>query len=144
MTKSRLMRLALMLSLAGIAGVSALQRGLDSGLVLCRGEDGHLEIELAQAGRCTDCLVRDEHDNATERASAATDVAHCGGCVDTFLGKCGETQPQKRRTASVDFEPAVPALPAVSFRPRPLGFLRKPIPAPVKAHLFLRTIRLII
>jgi len=143
-TKSSLIRLALVLSLSGIAGLTALMRGLDSGLVLCQGEDGHLEIEIAQAGKCSDCLVRDDHGNATGKLLAPADADHCGDCVDTFLGKCGETQPQKRRAASAGFALAVPSLSIASFRPHFLVFCRKPSPALTTARTFLRTIRLII
>ena len=53
------------------------------GLVLCKGEDGHLEIELSQQGACVSCLIEDEHDDPSRGFSVEKD--HCGNCVDVAL-----------------------------------------------------------
>ena len=57
--------------------------GLANVLVLCQGDDGHLEIEYAKGGDCFSCVEDDGHE--IEGAIELQDN-HCGECEDYALG----------------------------------------------------------
>lgn len=50
-----------------------------SNYVLCIGEDGHVEVEFAINGSCTDIPSHDEDHDGVHSES---DDDHCGDCVD--------------------------------------------------------------
>ena len=50
-----------------------------SNFVLCIGEDGHVELEFAINGSCTDIP---SHDEDHDRVHSESDDDHCGKCVD--------------------------------------------------------------
>lgn len=72
------------LALCVMAIILVMPHSVHSELVLCIGQDGHLEIEFAEAGKCVDCLVSDEHHSSSTRGiGLSTD--HCGTCNDIRL-----------------------------------------------------------
>lgn len=52
-----------------------------SSFVLCIGQDGHIELEFAINGECTDIPTHDEEDDHCGNHSRF-DGDHCGDCID--------------------------------------------------------------
>ena len=76
--------LASILALCGMAVILATPNAVHGELVLCIGQDGHLEIEYARGGKCVDCLISDDHHSSSARATGLS-TDHCGACNDIRL-----------------------------------------------------------
>jgi len=57
--------------------------GFANVLVLCQGDDGHLEIEFAKGGNCFSCVTDDSHEEDPE---IELQENHCGQCEDVAFG----------------------------------------------------------
>ena len=104
--------------------------GIEEGMVLCFGGDGHVAIEASGPEGCSDGL------NATSRAASAVAVLisspHCGPCVDVALTASSATESvtvAKRRAptpAAVPIAGMAPPVPRLrlsdSYRPS-AGFI---------------------
>lgn len=59
------------------------------GLVLCQGNDGHVAIEFANGGHCTDLPVENpeshKHSSSSEHSVIQCELNHCGDCEDIPL-----------------------------------------------------------
>ena len=124
-------------------------KGLEGLLVLCQGEDGHFEIEMAKAGKCWECLNIDEHLDVGSSASTSAEKNHCGVCLDKPLEWAGISQ-MRGKDGGFYFKHFEPFL-SVVVEARSTNYLLTvptllPNPPPVKTtnHFFLSTIRLII
>lgn len=145
--KGTLLHLASALALCGIAAISATSHALQGEVVLCIGQDGHLEIETAEAGNCVDCLVRDGHQSNPSSVTGPAFADHCGACDDIRLVKC-EIQARLGAEFSkiahmVCLAPQRTATPSWHGG-MSLGNGPGPLPHERPATTFLRTIRLII
>ena len=96
MTRKNFTTLKQFTSLGLLAFLVLLPNGVE-GFVLCRGEDGHLEIELARQGSCFTCVEADEHDF---KGSTMED-SHCGSCVDMALAAAFRLEASRKHFISV-------------------------------------------
>ena len=144
--RSRIIFTLLLLSTTLVAQA----KGLEGLLVLCQGEDGHFEIEMAQAGKCWECLNTDEHLTLDASDPATTEQDHCGVCLDKPLEWTGTFQMREQDSGFYPHQPFETFLsPLAEARTTRVLFTLPtllPNPPPVKTsnHFFLSTVRLII
>jgi len=77
--------------------------GIQSGLVMCYGTDGHIAIEVG--GRdCND--ISDQLDNSHNPKRALLTQTHCGNCTDIpLMFQASEPVSSKQATLSLDLKP---------------------------------------
>ena len=138
--------LASALALCGMVVVLVHPHLLRSEWVLCIGQDGHLEIEIAEAGRCVDCLD-DAHPSTASVVSGQPFADHCGNCDDIRLAS-GGFQARQHGEASKNLKPGF--TPSAKL-PLPKDCSGQPFPVITRLELFetsnrsfLGTVRLII
>ena len=137
--------LASILALCGMVVILATPNAVHGELVLCIGQDGHLEIEYAEAGKCVDCLISDEHHSSSASATGLS-TDHCGTCND--IGLAQDIQARKGTVFSsfVRINSMPPVKMAAPIWHERVSFVEhtrfQTLGAP--ATTFLRTIRLII
>jgi hypothetical protein len=87
--------------------------GVDDGIVLCFGGDGHVAIEAAGPEGCAE--VDETPDHRTSATAIAVSSSHCGPCVDVALSASSATEAVKtaKPTSSA---PAM--IPTATLRPR--------------------------
>ena len=134
------------LALCGTVVFLAIPNAFHGELVLCIGQDGHLEIEYAEAGKCVDCLIHNEH-HSTPALTTGLSTDHCGACNDIRLAK---QEFQARQGTGFSSVEKINSLPPVKMPPsiwrdrasffKNTWFQTRGAPA----ISFLRTIRLII
>lgn len=143
--KGTVLNLTSLLALCCMVMISANPLGPHGEWVLCIGQDGHLEVEVAEAGRCVDCLVQDEHQSIPPSVSSTGD--HCGACTDIgFVNQETHVRPATKISKLVKIGTLAPTRPGTpiwheraSYWERPWTPLHR-----TPANTFLRTIRLII
>jgi hypothetical protein len=87
--------------------------GLDDGIVLCFGGDGHVAIEIVGPEGCTE--VGETSDHPASALAIPVSLSHCGPCVDVALSASSATEAVKtaKPTSSA---PAM--IPTATLRPR--------------------------
>jgi len=129
------------ITLLGFLAIVIIPHGF-SDLVLCVGEDGHLEIEVSLQGSCFSCVSQDDHDQS-EFGSLEED--HCGNCLDMAFSTSSGAQNLSRHSSP----PAVPQAPVPFAERNYLEYLTpqlypQPPPLAFPALVRIKTIRLII
>ena len=56
-----------------------------SNYVLCIGADGHVELEIAADGRCTDTHTFDREHTEIKITGTVPEEDHCGSCIDLAI-----------------------------------------------------------
>lgn len=93
------------------------------GRVLCIGENGHVEIEVAQDGHCIAADVQHDVTSQNRAALATAESPHCGPCTDVpLVASQVACTVKSARNAATDFS----ARPAFGHRPERLSVF--PVP----------------
>jgi hypothetical protein len=111
----RALRVSATLALALAAGSAGLSAG-----ILCVGDDGHVAMELARAGRCADGEVAAELPSArvaSPRLTASLPGSDCGPCTDVGVASGATLHSGRPTQADPETAPAAfAALPGVPSR----------------------------
>lgn len=97
--------------------------GVENGVVLCIGDDGHVAVEAVGPEGCVE--VEEAASDAASIVEIPTSFSHCGPCVDVALtasSTTGATSVAKRTGTS-------PAVIAIAISRLPISHLRATIPA---------------
>jgi hypothetical protein len=111
-----------------------------SSLVVCLGDDGHLEVEYSVDGRCGSHQGEHESSNLTHEQAG-----HCGTCLDFSISSVDESA--LRTLRGIDLEQVQVLFPVAMATSVPVSvptLLPRPPPSDPGYLTHLRTIRLLV
>ena len=86
MKKSKFKKILSFLVLAGYLATQTIAFG---GIVLCQGSDGHVAIEFADGGHCSESPIKHPdphtHFGNSDQSILQCELSHCGDCEDIPL-----------------------------------------------------------
>jgi hypothetical protein len=88
------------------------------GLVLCRGADGHVEVEPSFGGSCRPPAISDKGSSSSETVARSSQEDCCGPCDDTPLGNQKITvsvRAKKKISTTVEAYCWAKTIPAITF-----------------------------
>lgn len=90
-----------------------------SNYVLCIGADGHVELEIAADGRCTDTHTSDREHAEVKIIGNPPEEDHCGSCIDLAIFVPLNTQRYLVPTKNVSTHSTVPSFALATHQKTP-------------------------